>query len=1015
MIDLSRKKISGYIDHNYNGHKVRLHGDVLMINESDMTAKMRFDNGVESAGIPMEVIEIDEGALSGIKKAANRAWGYIKGQFQKVGGMVRKMVDGEPVPFNRASNIAQRAAEGGLPEGVGIYPSAEAFAEADEAGISITEKPAPEPAEVDSNGFNENEAFNELWRSFIKDQKLEESTTGVNSGAQGAMDTYIRAVNEMYGSKMAESLAHNPSVKDFFGVEQTYESLCEDIEYNAVHSLMEGEGDHQMQSKQSENMPDRTMAEIVQEIMLQLKARYKCGEFDFTSPEGKAWLMKRMRNWSNERARELVASGRYQKGSPELREVCIRFAKEKAKGMEKATVSSAPLMIWGAPGIGKTSIIQQCRAMFKKATAGTGSKESKVKNGYNINMLEVVLSKMSADDFTLPGKGEDELTGDTRAVNGIQSWIPCWQVSGDSNLDKLRDMAANYKMNTASVLAQHGINAKDVRDTIDSFKQGAPSAARLTNNSTSHKEFKDGEWVDVDSVSGSRPSNVEENPMRDAKEFGEEIAQAAAKRRGRPRKNVSESLIYESDDYDEFGDEFTSDVDALDKKDAENENLDNLTDGGIIFFDELTRAPKGVMNVIMNLINDRKVGEGWVLGSHWSMVCAGNRFWEMDGISSTWEKAFGTRFQNVTFVPTYEDWKKWAQGYVFDANTGRYSNEKGTQKIDQEIIDFLDARRMVTGSDSAWYENVDDKTASKDEKAVTYANPRTWQRVSDAMVKYAVEKARRNGGTDEDAYRRENGNDYINLTPEEKEQIIANNLGKGHDSYGEFVNYNKTKFFTPAMKDNIINYGTIFGDVDELTKQIQTTGKARIEMEDEQIKERFIPRNREGRYVHMAPVTLVNMMRELTDYHIKWNEVTNIQLANVLSYFAVVLALYGFDSNAFKKLYQSIYSHLYKCYLKNPDAVSPQVRQAITDCIDNPGGDNKLYNEWMKPAKKVFRFAFAWEGIDDGAEKSDAQINAELNAALHSGDEQGRPVDDALHQDIPDTAAKARKGKKSPI
>ena len=149
------EQINGYIDHDYKGHKVRLYGTVVGINEGDKTANMVFENGVSANGIPMEVIQIDEASLEGIKNAAHRAWGWLKGKFEVIGGMVKKIWNGIAIPFNRAVNIGQVAANGSLPSGVGFYPSPQAYAEAQDAGVKISEQESPDRDGEASNGWNE--------------------------------------------------------------------------------------------------------------------------------------------------------------------------------------------------------------------------------------------------------------------------------------------------------------------------------------------------------------------------------------------------------------------------------------------------------------------------------------------------------------------------------------------------------------------------------------------------------------------------------------------------------------------------------------------------------------------------------------------------------------------------------------------------------------------------------------------------------------------------------------------
>ena len=927
------EQINGYIDHDYKGHKVRLYGTVVGINEGDKTANMVFENGVSANGIPMEVIQIDEASLEGIKNAAHRAWGWLKGKFEVIGGMVKKIWNGIAIPFNRAVNIGQAAANGSLPSGVGFYPSPQAYAEAQDAGVKISEQESPDRSGEDSNGWNEDEAYRKFWRNIFKEVIKFKNESNTTITGKVIKDFYLKEVKESYGDSAYESLKTNPWLNDFFGLDNDVNEMEKYIENGAVQSLLEmrDSGEPGLDSFRSENIREVGMGEIVSRIMTQLKAAFQAGEFNFENEAGEQLKYKMMGDWAESEFNRLVSQGLDEETAEEQ---AMDYAEDLFKQFKKSSVGAKPVMVWGAPGIGKTSIIQQTRSMFKKATVGEGTEGDT--SGYNINMIEVVLSKMTADDFTLPTKGEDEITGDSKVVNAIQSWIPCWQVSGNKDLDRLRDRAANLKMNTSQVLKDKGI---DIKGDIENWKQGAPKNVNLYRNDNADTKLSGMVVNDRDSI------NDDEDRIQTAEEFNQELENAMKKtKRGRKKSNVSESFS-----------------ERLKNRKKKNEDY-QLTDGGVIFFDELTRAPKGVMNVIMNLINDRKVGEGWVLGSHWIIVCAANRFYEMTQVENTWEKAFGTRFIQMTFVPKWEDWKNWAMGYELDMNTGRYNTSvKHPNKIDQEIIDFLETAKQA--GINAWYEKTDDNV--DDERAAKlYANPRSWQTASDLMVARAKEL------NPEQPYIRnpKTGTETVNLSREEKMDCIAKAVGIGADTYGQYKTWTNTRYYTKDMIDNIINTGTITGVKTKEVIDVESKGKAKL---TKNIMDDYIPVKEDykgnRRRVNVDETTLSKLSDQIFDA-IDWTNITNTQVANLLCYFAIITKVYTPGNTLFfNRQWKKIFAYLTRTYMTHKDDLPKDLQDAIGQALQANGEGNKdKYLKWMSPCHKVFIFVNGWEGMDDG-------------------------------------------------
>lgn len=85
----------------------------------------------------------------------------------------------------------------------------------------------------------------------------------------------------------------------------------------------------------------------------------------------------------------------------------------------KNVKTAVPLLIWGAPGVGKTQIIN---AILKEV------------KGANARLEDLQLSRMDYDDFFLPGY--KDINGTTKAVDIPKSWLPVYEPTGDVEKDK---------------------------------------------------------------------------------------------------------------------------------------------------------------------------------------------------------------------------------------------------------------------------------------------------------------------------------------------------------------------------------------------------------------------------------------------------------------------------------------------------------------------------------------------------------------------------------------------------
>lgn len=80
---------------------------------------------------------------------------------------------------------------------------------------------------------------------------------------------------------------------------------------------------------------------------------------------------------------------------------------------------------------------------------------------------------------------------------------------------------------------------------------------------------------------------------------------------------------------------------------------------GILFLDEIEKAPVAVKNAALQLVLDREIGS-YKVPDGWSIVCAGNR--EDDGaFSQQLGSALANRMMHLEIEPDYDAWLKWAR------------------------------------------------------------------------------------------------------------------------------------------------------------------------------------------------------------------------------------------------------------------------------------------------------------------------------------------------------------------
>ena len=191
--------------------------------------------------------------------------------------------------------------------------------------------------------------------------------------------------------------------------------------------------------------------------------------------------------------------------------------------------------------------------------------------------------------------------------------------------------------------------------------------------------------------------------------------------------------------------------------------------GGFFFIDELSRIEPSVLNTIMTLVQNRKFN-GLRIGSKWIFVAAANRPSDLGKNKKLffWDEAQTGRFQHVNFVPTFQEWLKWAE----DTNP-----ITGEQHILPILVDFLKDNQNV------WYNiSMRNKNSEDDEAAKTmHPGPRGWENATKGA--YNDMHARKRAKADPRdplailAKAKGYGIESDILTPDELTKILRSNVG----------------------------------------------------------------------------------------------------------------------------------------------------------------------------------------------------------------------------------------------
>lgn len=144
-----------------------------------------------------------------------------------------------------------------------------------------------------------------------------------------------------------------------------------------------------------------------------------------------------------------------------------------------------------------------------------------------------------------------------------------------------------------------------------------------------------------------------------------------------------------------------------------NKEVDDAADKacgeGLIFLDELSQAKAAVQSVMLKLVNERKLGEDYALGSGWAIIAASNR--EDDEVGGyDLNSALLDRFDVVNYEPCVKTWRKWAEKHDY---------------MNAHILDWLEQNEKYF-----YYKN-------PDQNVLKLCSPRDWEAACLRLATYA--------------------------------------------------------------------------------------------------------------------------------------------------------------------------------------------------------------------------------------------------------------------------------------
>jgi len=160
--------------------------------------------------------------------------------------------------------------------------------------------------------------------------------------------------------------------------------------------------------------------------------------------------------------------------------------------------------------------------------------------------------------------------------------------------------------------------------------------------------------------------------------------------------------------------------------------------GGFFFIDEFVRMTESGIASIFDFPLSRHLGQSSniTLGDRWVVVCASNRYTDLSGearkAAVEFEAASKQRFEIINFVPTFEEWKVWAEK--------PRKGEKSVSNVNKHFVDFIGQTYTDPENPGAFYLVTKNEKAKDLNTKDPQVSPRRWEQYTSALLSFAARK-----------------------------------------------------------------------------------------------------------------------------------------------------------------------------------------------------------------------------------------------------------------------------------
>ena len=384
----SNLNVPVFVLHEMDNVQYKIAGELLDINEKAGTGTVKFVNGRVEEGIPTDVIYINEGFVDTIRKYGKKFANWI---VEKIKGFcIFANPDGEVDENSMAHpvNMVAAQAEGLTPAFAKLFPSHYLIDQAKSAGVNGGQY-FDEIDDFDGQAQREAEQINRFWTRVMNvagttEKTIKESVEFVNEKYYHDVFKVNKSLNE------AGVVSLNP-MSDGRNKRVSGGQIVHTKDLKAyVAQSIEGQV--------------KLFEQLAIEKMDNLDAKGESGKYDF--------LQKK-------------------KSSAEYQAVRQAIRKETEKKANKGDNKFKPLLIFGAPGIGKTEIIRQCINEYRHNPT----------TPRYLAMYDLNCANLDGDSFALP-TNIDTRAQEKWSEEDQEKWEKKMKSNTGSKKDSTFDMAS---------------------------------------------------------------------------------------------------------------------------------------------------------------------------------------------------------------------------------------------------------------------------------------------------------------------------------------------------------------------------------------------------------------------------------------------------------------------------------------------------------------------------------------------------------------------------------------------